>query len=174
LRDQATIRRWKVNRIVEWLLGVVALGVASLAINFLLLILKVGNLKTILFIRKLTSALGELPGEVLLSCTTGEVSAITFDMSQSRERIIPVYSGILTWTGAPRPVSKVLARGRRQLTARSMIFIAIFLPLLVFGAWITLFVSWAGISIIALLVLHQFVPFYIWEYPTFSSLLHGD
>lgn len=162
------------HRIVEWLLGVVALGVASLVINFLLLVLKVGNIKTIFFIRKLTSALGELPGEVLLSCTANQVSAITFDMSQSRERVIPVYSGILTWKGAPRPVSRVLARARRQLTMRSVIFIAVFLPLIVLGVWITLFVSWAGIFIIALLVLHQFVPFYIWEYPAFSSLLHGD
>ena len=162
------------NRIVEWLLGVVALGVASLVINFLLLVLKVGNLKTILFIRKLTSALGELPGEVLLSCTAKQVSAITFDMSQSRERIIPVYSGVLTWKGAPRPVSRVLARARRQLTTRSMIFIGVFLPLLVFGAWITLFVNWTGIFIIAVLIFHQFVPFYIWAYPAFSSLLHGD
>jgi hypothetical protein len=170
----ATIRRCQVNKIVEWLLGLVALGVASLVINFVLLVLKVGNLKTILFIRKLTSGLSELPGEVLLSCTANQVSAVTFDMSQSRERIIPLYSGILTWKGSPRPASRVLARARRQLTTRSLIFIAVFLPLIVLGAWITLFVNWTGIFFIALLVFHQFVPFYIWEYPAFSSLLHGD
>lgn len=87
-------------------------------INFLLLVLKVGNLKTILFIQKLSSALSELRRDVLLSCAGEQVSAITFDMSQSRER--------------------------------------------------------TGIFIIAGLVLHQFFPFYIWEYPAFSSLLHGD
>jgi hypothetical protein len=163
-----------VSRILEWLLGVAAFGVASLVINLLLLVLKVGNLKTIIFIRKLTSALGELPGEVLLSCTAGQVSAITFDTSQSRERIVPVYSGILTWKGGPRSVSRVLARARRQLTTRSMVFATVFLPLLIFGAWIMLFVSWTGIFIIALLIFHQFIPFYIWEYPAFSSLLHGD
>lgn len=162
------------NRIVEWLLGLVALGVASLMINLVLLVLKIGNLKTILFIRKLRSALSELPGEVLLSCTGDQVSAVTFDMSQSREKIIPFYSGILIWKGSPRSASRVLARARRQLTIRTLIFIAVFIPLIVIGVWITLFVNWTGIFIIALLVFHQFVPFYIWEYPAFSSLLHGD
>ena len=101
------------NRIVEWLLGLVALGVASLMINLVLLVLKIGNLKTILFIRKLRSALSELPGEVLLSCTGDQVSAVTFDMSQSRERIIPFYSGILIWKGSPRSASRVLAQGTK-------------------------------------------------------------
>jgi hypothetical protein len=163
-----------VNRIVEWLLGVVALGIASLAINFVLLVLKVGNIKTIIFMRKLTSALGELPGDALLSCTEQQVSAVIFDMAQSSEKIIPFYSGILTWKGGPRPASRVLARARRQLTTRSLIFVAVFLPLIVLGAWTTLFVSWTGIFFIAILIFHQYVPFYIWEYPAFSSLLHGD
>jgi hypothetical protein len=164
----------QVNRIVEWLLGIVTLGVASLVINFVLLVLKVGNIKTIFFIRKLTSALSELPGDVLLSCTAGQVSAVVFDISQSREKVVPVYSGILTWKGGPKPVSRVLARARRQLTTRSALFMAVFLPLLVLGAWVTLFVSWTGVFIIAALIFHQFTPFYIWEYPVFSSLLHGD
>ena len=162
------------HRILEWLLGLVVLGIASLVINFLLLVLKIGNIKTILFIRKLTSVLSELPGQVMLSCTANQVSAITFDVSQSKEKVIPVYSGVLTWKGGPRPGSRVLAKARRQLTIRSLIFIAVFIPLLIVGAWVTLFVNWTGIFIIALLVIHQFVPFYIWESPAFSSLLHGD
>jgi hypothetical protein len=163
-----------VHRILEWLLGLVAFGVASLVINFLLLVLKIGNIKTILFVRKLTSALSELPGQMLLSCTANQVSAISFDVSQSKEKVIPVYGGVLTWKGGPRPVSRVLAKARKQLTIRSLIFIAVFIPLLIVGAWVMLFVNWTGIFIIALLVVHQFVPFYIWEYPAFSSLLHGD
>lgn len=162
------------GRILDWVLGVVALGIASLVLNFLLLVLKVGNVKTILFIRKLTSALGELPGEVLLACAGSQVSAVIFDSSQNREKSIPVYSGILTWKGAPRQNSRVLARARRQLAIRSTVFALVFLPLLVLGVYVTLFVNWTGISIIILLVVHQFVPFYIWEYPAFSSMLHGD
>lgn len=162
------------HRIIDWIIAAVALGVGSLILNLILLVLKVGNLKSALFIRKVVALLKELPGEMLLSCSSRQVAALTFDGSQNRERSVPLYTGIITWRGGPRPASRVLSRANWQLKVRSAIFLLLFLPALLLSLWATLFVDWRFVGIPVLLIVHQFFPFYLWEYPAFSSMLHGD
>lgn len=157
-------------RILIWIISLLALGVASLIVNLMLLVLKGGNLKNLLFVRKVVAMLTQVPGEMLLECLSGKVSAITFDASRNEEKPIPIYSGIITWSGSPQSASKVLGRARSQLRIRSTLFATVFIPLLALSIWFALFVHWWGILFAAFLIFHQFVPFYIWMYPAFSDL----
>lgn len=159
------------HKILIWLIGLVLLGVASLIINLILVVLKVGNIKRVLFLRKVKNLLSELPSELLLACTDQKVAALTFDASSNREKAVPLYTGLLTWHGAARPVSDVLGSARRQFAVRSSVFIFVFIPLMAVSVWLTVFVDWRVIGAVILLIFHQFYPFYIWKYPAFSELL---
>jgi hypothetical protein len=156
--------------VLIWIIALVALGVTSLILNLILLVLKSGNLKSVLFLRKLVPVLAGLPGEILLECVSGKVSALTFDTSLNKEKATPIYSGVLTWYGSPRPAAKVLSKARSQLRIRSALFATVFIPLLALCIWFTLFVHWWGIFFAAFLIFHQYSPFYFWMYPAFHDM----
>ncbi len=158
--------------ILVWIGSLIGLLVASLLANFVLMILKIGNIKIIIFIRKVEMLLSKLPHELLLVAASDKVAALTFDSTQNKEISTPLYTGVVTWSGAPRPVSQVRAMAKRQFAVRAAIFAFVFVPLIVACCWLTLSVSWAFIFGIAVLIVHQAYPFYFWAYPGFSDLLH--
>jgi hypothetical protein len=158
--------------ILAWIIGLVGLLIASLLLNFILMILKIGNIKTVLFVRKVEILLSRLPSELLLAATSAKVAALTFDSTQNKEQATPLYTGVVTWSGAPRPVSQVRAMAKRQFAVRAAIFGFVFVPLIAACCWLTLFVSWGFVIAIPILIFHQAYPFYLWAYPGFSELLH--
>ncbi|MBS2966807.1 hypothetical protein KGA66_27470 [Actinocrinis puniceicyclus] len=163
------------HRILVYLAGVVALGLFSLILNFLLIILKFGNIRSVLFVRKVVVLLRGVPDGMALTCTDKKVSALSFDSKANAQKVVPLYTGVLTWRGGPRLALRVRKSAKRQFLLRSTIFGLVFVPLILVGLWLTLFVSWKiGGSIVVLLAFHQWMPFYIWDYPAVSSLLHGD
>src|SRR5579863_3904308 len=99
--------------IILWIVGALILGVSSLIINLILLVLKIGNLKSALFDRKVVALLKQLPGETLLACQSKKVSALVFDRARAQEQSVYLYSGDLTWHGPPRQATKVLNDAKR-------------------------------------------------------------
>lgn len=164
-----------VHRILVYLAGAVALGLFSLVLNFLLIILKFGNIQSVLFVRKLNILLRGVPDGMALSCTDKQVSALSFDSQANAQKIVPLYTGVLTWRGGPRLASRVRKSARRQFVLRSSIFGLVFVPLMLAALCLMLFVNWIlGACVSVLLAVHQWMPFYIWDYPGLSNLLHGD
>jgi hypothetical protein len=162
------------HRVLFWLLGAIALGIASLVINAILILLKMGNVKTITFLVRLRGALKEIPGDMLLSCKGRDVVLMHFDVSNKTERAIPVYTGVVTWRGGPRLARRIKGKVRRQLALRTIPLILVFMPILVLSLWAAIFVDWRASSITVLVILHQFFPFYLFEYPGFIGLFEGD
>lgn len=159
------------QNILLWLLAGLVLAVVSAIVNVILHLLRLGNVKTILFIRKLLRLLRGVPDDVLLSCQGKDVSALVFDAKNNKEKAVPLYAGVLTWHGGPRLVSRVRMRARRQLAIRSLLFASIFVPLVVAGLWAALFVDWKLLLVPAIFVFHQFKPFYIFDHPALSGLV---
>ncbi|MDT7786321.1 MAG: hypothetical protein QOF58_4740 [Pseudonocardiales bacterium] len=154
-----------------WLLAALILAVASVVINIVLHLLKIGNLQTVLFLRKLLTLLRGIPDDVLLSCRGKDVTALVFDTTNNREKTVPLYAGVLTWKGSPRLVSRVRRGARRQLGVRAAFFGLLFVPLFAGGVYLGLVVDWKLLLVPAVLVFHQFVPFYIFDHPMLSGLV---
>lgn len=162
-----------IGHVLGWLIAAAVLGVASLVINGVLILLKVGNVKTLRFLTQLRRVLRDVPDDVLLSCSGRDVALIHFDIANKTEKAIPMYTGVVTWKGGPRVASKIKRQVRRQLTLRSLPFLLVFTPLLLGSVFITAFYDWRTAPLVGLLVFHQFVPFYIWDYPGLSGLFEG-
>src|SRR3954454_1314387 len=110
------------NTIEGWLVGVLILGVVLIVINVILLFSGVGNLRRIFFIRQLQKLLGGIPDDVLLACQSQEVVAMGYDRESNKEKVIPLYSGIITWTNGPRVTRRVKQRVRKELSWRIVVF----------------------------------------------------
>src|SRR3954447_8816425 len=93
--------------VLRWLAAGALLAIALIVINVLLLFSSLGNLKRIFFIRKLISVLQGVPDDILLACQDREVVAMGYDRESNKEQIIPVYTGIITWSGGPRLTRRV-------------------------------------------------------------------
>ena len=115
-----------------------------------------------------------MPGEMLLSCQKDKVSALVLNRGSSQEEAIPVYTGIITWSGGPRPVSSIRRRARRQLVIGVTLFTFLFLPLEGAALTLTLLFDWRTILVAGLLILHQFMPFRIWDYPGIGAMFNRD
>jgi hypothetical protein len=92
-------------------------------------------------------------------CAWHGASGLVTDRGEASRSLL--YHGCRPRIKVPAPATARPGRSVRypRLADRSVIFIAVFLPLLVLSAWFTLFVSWLGLGIIALLIIHQFFPF---------------
>lgn len=163
-----------INHALIWLLTALALGVVVLVLNAVLEVLRIGNLKTIMFVRKVRNLLRGIPDDMLLSCTANKVSALAYDRATKREKVVPLYTGVLTWRSGGLLAAKVKRRAGRQMRLRSVVFALVFVPLLVAALWATLFVEWKALIIVAFLVFHQFAPFRLWAYPGLSELVDRD
>ncbi|MGW7420706.1 hypothetical protein ACWGJB_11675 [Streptomyces sp. NPDC054813] len=159
----------------NYLLGAVILGVASLVLNLILILLSFGNMRAILFLRKVRAILADVPGAVPLSCINGRVSAVTLNTATNREEETYIYTGVLTWSNGTRLTSRVRKQAKRQYSMRVGMFAFLFVPLTLIGIWLLLWVDVkGGLIILALLIFHQFVPFKIWMYPGLGELLERE
>lgn len=154
-----------------WVIGALALGVGSLAVNLVLHLLRIGNLRSLLFVREAKTTLTQLRSSVILSCDHGTVSAHSFDRANNQEVSTALWTGGLTWRSGPEPVNRVKQRASRQIMLRTTLFVGLFLPLFAGGIAAGVLVDWKLLLIPALLILHQFMPFYIWDYPGVSELV---
>ncbi|MEV4821252.1 hypothetical protein [Micromonospora sp. NPDC049274] len=150
------------------------LGVVALVLNAVLLLLKFGSIRTLLFLRKLNIALRGIPGDTLLSCTGNKVSVLAYASRGGGEQLLPFYTGVLTWKGGPKLAVKLKKRAARQIAIRSVIFFVLFVPLVAGSAWLTMFRSWHAVWLLALLGIHQVWPFRIWAWPGLMSTLDRD
>ncbi|MFI6040810.1 hypothetical protein ACIA8C_04195 [Nocardia sp. NPDC051321] len=162
------------QHILHYGTAALVLGVAAAVINLILLLLWFGNIKRVYFLRRLRAALHGIPDQMLLSCESGTVSILTFDRAAGREVSRRVYTGILTWRGNPRPAKRVKSRADRQYRFGVSMIVLVLIPLVIISIWMALFDDWRLIGVTAILAIHQFVPFYIWEYPGFSELFDRD
>jgi hypothetical protein len=136
-------------------------------------LLRLGSVKTFLLIRTIRTDLAVLPTDLLLDCESNTVSAFVFDPEANAEKRVPMWAGGVTWNGGSRPVPKVRAPARRQAIPRGGIIAFVFVPLLGTSVAAGFLIDSKFFLIVGALLFHQCVPFYIWDFPDISSLLHG-
>lgn len=162
-----------IHRGGAWLVAAIVLAIASLVINAVLHLLRIGNLKSLIFINQLRGVLDKMPRDLVLDCDHRTVSAYSFDASAGREVQTELWTGGLMWSGGPKSANQILARAKRQVALRATMFAAVFVPL--FGASLALavFADWKLLLLPAVLLFHQYEPFYIFDYPGLSGLTEG-
>ncbi|WP_239342510.1 hypothetical protein [Frankia sp. CiP3] len=168
------------HHILYWALGLagsaIVLGIASLVLNAVLLIFKIGNVKTAAFDRKVAKVVGGLPRGILLVCNGKKVGMLSYDQATKSEKIFPLYTGEVTWKGGPRLATKVVRIAERRARTRFAVFGLVFLPCCVGSVVLAIVVHPAFLILLAVLVFHQFVPFSIWCYPglELGELVHDN
>ena len=158
------------DSVLAWLIGAALLAAALIAINAILLISGLGNLQRILFLNRLRKMLAGIPGDVQLVCRGKEVVAMGYDRESNREKVVPLYTGILTWSDGPRLAKRVRRMATREASWRFAFFALGVAPISVVALWIGLRTDWVALIVPVGIAVHQFFPFYVWGYEGVSGL----
>jgi len=133
-------------------------------LNGYLLVLKVGNYRRASFARKVANITGGLPNQTLLVCKDKEVGALLYDQKSNSEKVVSLYTGEFTWKGGPILASKIALKARRRARLRFSVFSLVSVPSCIAAIILTFVVHWIFILVLLGIVVHQFVPFYLWNF----------
>lgn len=162
-----------VDTIIRWVVVAVILAIGSAALSLLLYVLTFANLKRLLFIRKLGAHLRDVPDDVPLVCQDNKVYATLRKPGAASEDRLELYSGGITWKGGSKLAGMVKRTIRRQYPLRLGLFLLLFVPLVLGSIYLSFAWDWRALSIVALLILHQFWPFHVFAHPLLVDLFEG-